>query len=460
MSLRNICRNFSAGKPFLPRLPAEAATLRSARRIGAREVAAAKPREDELEASCARLHAALASDAPLSNRDLRHAPWCVFTTSRPLQQEPARLEQLLDRIDASARIRLFRALASVYLHFFDPENAAIGRIAEFLATRLEAIGSPWREAHGAVQIFSPESAARNIAAMALEEGSSPDDALEGLGFAKLSGLGALREHVYLRGLEEIASRRDLAALERLALVRDWATQGGKLRFHQARAPMANALLLPFSGVTPEKRLRDEYLGFILPLLGDPRTNSSSWIRCDSAALVVRKWLTEIALKQFFDIVDKIAPPGHWAYRRAFWSAVEKEDCINDAWVVFEKHGASAARQMFGPNIDFGTFDTRAKKVLRGHAVLLLRIGTLVVVEWSHTGTCRIWDENSGRRPPELSQPVYTPDELQREMSQAGPTGQGVFGHHGSSSYHWQSQIAAFLKERRNIHIAKSSYELR
>jgi hypothetical protein len=459
MSLRNICRNFSAGKPFLPRLPAEAATLRSARRIGAGEIAGAKPREDELEASCARLHAALASGAPLSNRDLRHAPWCVFTTSRPLQQEPARLEQLLGRIDASARIRLLRALASVYLHFFDPENAAIGRIAAFLATRLEALGAPWKDAHGAVQLFSPESAARNIAAMALEEGSSPDRTLEGLGFAKLSGLGVLREHVYLRGLEDIETRRDLAALERLALVRDWATRGGKLRFQQARAPMANALLLPFSGVTPEKSLRDEYLGFILPLLGDPRTNSSSWIGCDGAALVVRKWLTELALKQFFDIVDKVAQPEHWTYRRAFWSAVEKHGCIDDAWVVFESHGASAARRLFGPELAFGTFRS-GNGVQRGHSVLLLHIGTLVVVEWSHSGTCRIWDENSGQRAPALFQRIYTADELKREMSQIGPTGQGVFRHDGSPNYRWQAQIAAFLKERRNIHLAKSSYELR
>jgi hypothetical protein len=46
------------------------------------------------------------------------------------------------------------------------------------------------------------------------------------------------------------------------------------------------------------------------------------------------------------------------------------------------------------------------------------------------------------------------------MSQVGPTGQGVFRHDGSPNYRWQLQIAAFLKERRNIHLAKSSYELR
>jgi hypothetical protein len=193
-------------------------------------------------------------------------------------------------------------------------------------------------------------------------------------------------------------------------------------------------------------------------MGDPRTNASGWIGCDGAALVVRKWLTELALRQFFDIVDKVAPAELWGHRRAFWGALEKKGYIDDAWVVFEGHGASAARSAFGREISFGTFSSGG--VQPGHSVLLLRIGTLVVIEWSHNGKCRIWDENSGERPPALFQSAYRAVDLRKEVSQAGPTGQGIFVHHGSSNYHWQAQIAAFLKERRNIRLAKSSYELR
>lgn len=459
MSLRNICRSFAVSKSLPPRMPAEAATLRVARRLDAGEVAPTRPLEDELETACERIHAALALGSPISNRDLRRAPWCIFTTSRPLKDEPTLLAQLLNEIAARARIRIFRALATVYLHFFDPNSATIRLIADFLSEQLDRVGSPWKSAHEAAQIFSPQTAARRIASIALERGTSPDSVFESLGFVKMPALGALREHVYLLGLEELATRRDITPLKRLELVREWATEGKDLRFKQTRTPMANALLLPFDGAMPEKSIRDAYLAFLLPLIGDPRTNPKDWIGSDDAARIARRWLTELALRQFFDIVDKVAPLELWAYRRAFWGALEKEGYIGDAWVVFESQGASAARSAFGRNISFGTFGSYGG-VQPGHSALLLRIGTLVVVEWSHNGKCRIWDENSGHKPPPMFQTTYRASELRKEVSQAGPTGQGVFIHHGSRNYHWQSQIAAFLKERRNIQLSKSSYELR
>jgi len=164
------------------------------------------------------------------------------------------------------------------------------------------------------------------------------------------------------------------------------------------------------------------------------------------------------LQQFFDVVDKVAQPDQWKFRRAFWNALYERGYISDAWVVFESNGAGVARRMFGKEISFGVFESGG--VQPGHSALLLRIGSLVVAEWSHNGKCRIWDEDSGIPAPRLFQKNYNAAELRTEYAQSGPSGQGIFSHHGSLTYSWQKNIAAFLKARRNIVLRPSDYEVR
>jgi hypothetical protein len=48
---------------------------------------------------------------------------------------------------------------------------------------------------------------------------------------------------------------------------------------------------------------------------------------------LRCWLTEQSLRQFFEVVDRVAPESLWPYRRAFWNALYRRDYVSDAWVV-------------------------------------------------------------------------------------------------------------------------------
>jgi hypothetical protein len=459
MSLRDICRTFNSEKPLF-KIPATPATVHVAKRLEAQLVdGVVSPPVDELDNVCQRLHEALASGVPISRKDLRRAPWCIFTTRTPIGRSPARLEQLLEEIAASARNRVFRTLAAAYMHFFDPDSVVIRIIASFLTRHIEKLGQPWTRAHDEAQFFSPLVVADNIAKRALAERRSPDAIFQETGFSRPEALAGLRKHVHFRGLERIAKGAISESETRLVVVREWAAVDGKLRYDESRARVANALLLPFGDTTPARDLRDAYLSCLLPLIGDPRTSPARWVGCETAERIVRRWLTEVALRQFLDVVDKVAQPEHWAYRRAFWAALERKGYVDDAWVVFESSGASAARRMFGKDISFATFDNYSS-IQAGHSVLLLRIGSLVVVEWSHNGKCRIWDENSGKRPPRLFQHSYSASDLRKEMSQTGPTGQGVFVHHGSPSYSWQTKVAAFLKNRANIDLRSSDFILR
>jgi hypothetical protein len=436
------------------------ATAVLAERLGALMVedAVKHPSGDDLGAISRRIDAALARGEQVSRKDLRHAPWCIFATRTPLAADSRRLDELLCQIAALGRPRPFRALAAAYLHYFDPVSNPIRIVAAFLVMHIEHLGEPWASAHRAAALFIPAKGAEELAKMALAWRCTPDAVFRKLGFLDPTKLEGLRKHAFFRGLEEIAKGDNADPLKRLGLVLDWASDDGRPRYEEARARVANALLLPFGETTPAQHMRDRYLAVVLPILGDPRTSPGKWVGCEKAEKIVRRWLTEASLRQFFEVVDKVAAPEHWIYRRAFWNALHERGYVSEAWVVFDGHGAGEAKRIFGKDISFGVFEGGG--VQPGHSTLLLRIGSLVVAEWSHNGKCRIWDEDSGIPAPRLFQKNYDASDLRREYAQSGSSGQGIFSHHGSLSYSWQRNIAAFLKQRRNITLRPSDYEVR
>lgn len=465
MNLRDACRVFAQDRPNREKSLPSPATALLAERLDALIVASAGAPlpNDDLDAISRRIDQALATGAPVSRKDLRHSPWCIFSTQTPLATDPGRLNELLRQIVALGRPRLFRTLAAAYLHFFDPNAVAVRSVAAFLVRHIEDLGRPWTRAHREVELFNPAAGVERVAAKALARGCAPDAVFKELGFHDPAALAGFRKRAFLRGLELIANGGNAEPLKRLNLVRDWASVDGKPRYEEARAQVANALLLPFGETTPDEHIRDKYLGVVLPLLGDPRTSPGRWVGCERAEAIVRRWLTEASLRQFFEVVDQVAAPEHWIYRRAFWNALYERNYIDEAWVVFESHGAKEAKRMFGKDISFAVFEGGG--VQTGHSTLLLRIGSLVVAEWSHNGKCSIWDEDLGETAPRLFQRTYDASALRKEIApsrpgQRGSPDQGVFIHHGSLSYSWQMNIAAFLKKRRNINLRESDYRVR
>ena len=219
-----------------------------------------------------------------------------------------------------------------------------------------------------------------------------------------------------------------------------------------RATAVGAAIEPFGDTMPGKELRDRFLSFALKLLGDPRVNALRWQGCLKARDIACRWLTEQSLRQFFEVVGHVARPEHWNYRHAFWNALYEKNYIYDAWVVFDRYGAAEARRMFQGKISFATFN---ETVQQGHAVLLLRIGSLIIAEWSHTGSCRIWDTSKGESGPQLYKNRYRKAELQAQVNP-----EGVFGHYNPTGYFWQRKIADYLRSSCNIVLYKTDYQVR
>ena len=404
--------------------------------------------------------ARMSTSKQFTSKELRDAAWCLWVTTPALAEHPLALRTTLDRIEGSERKAPGRALASSFIASFMPQRPGIPEASEVLARMAQRLGRPWAELQRELGLFHWRTGPGNVARRALDARTSPTAILRSGGLGALNSQSGYARTCADEALKQLALGATVPPEDRLSLVRNLALgPNGKPIFNEQGPLVADALVLPFGDALPEKHIRDRYLAVLLDLFKDPRLPGGRWSRMPKAAETVRRWLTEQSLRQFLDIVDEVAVERMWVFRRAFWEAVYQEDLISEAWVVFERSGASAARRAYGKDVSFATFDG---SVQSGHAVLLLRIGRGVVAEWSHMGKCIIWNDAEAKDAPRLYQDRYSPHLLRAPLA-TDAIDRSVFAvthwpHEGSNS--WQRKVAAKLHQMTGVRISPSRYEIR
>jgi hypothetical protein len=144
----------------------------------------------------------------------------------------------------------------------------------------------------------------------------------------------------------------------------------------------------------------------------------------------------------------VAARHQWDYRRAFWSAYIEKKVVSNAWVAFGTSGAQVATRI---SDDTGDKLMRRFATLGGagadQAVLLLKIGDLVVADWSHNGRLRIW-RRGGNKSPEFNLKSYLASELRSDSDfdtvHLPPDG-------------WQARTEAYIRRHTGIPVTEVEY---
>jgi len=403
----------------------------------------------------------IARNERLTWRDLREATWCLWGTDPQLAVLPEPLAIILEGISQQENRKPYRALASTYIGSFDIELPGLSSVAKKLSAGAEKRGRPWSNLQRDFDVFDPTSGPASVARAAITGYTSPTEILKagGLsildaqsGFAKFSTSTALR--LLAEGLMPDHERR-VTLIQKLTL-----DARGQLIFRDYGHLVAAALVAPFRDHMPEKALRDLVLSVVLSLFGDPRLEPGRWARMRETESTIRRWLTEQSLRQFLDVVDKVADKKMWRYRRAFWEAVYNEGLVSEAWVVFGTDGERTAKRVFGEKTSFGTF-TRvgAKPVEKGHAVLLLRIGNGVVADWSHLGRCCIWSNFEDKGAPKLYQPRYNSNNVDISGGLSDDVHSATFNiaHTASENYNWQNKVSQKIHQMTGARVSQAKY---
>lgn len=459
MQMKRALRVLADPPRFGVRLPDQAAVRTAAAAIAASDVEVEIEEPADLDEIADRVAQAFRSGQIPARRDLKHAPLCLWEGARPLARQPGCVDGLLNYVTRSGRKSAFRRLAASYVIKFPFGDPSLPRVAETLRATVGNFSGPWSSAADALAIFDPVRAPEIIAGLALETGRSPTDVLASHGIRGLATESKLCEAAFLAGIGQIRENATLSPAARLASIRSWGLRAdGSLLFPQHRGQLADALVLPYADADPPD-IVDRYLDFLLTTFRDPRIAPENWgtMACLPIAL---RWLTTLTLRQFLDVVDRNALASHWRYRRKFWEAVNARRLILDAWVAFDGEGAFTARRIFGANTPFARLQhSKRKRIEKGHAVLLLKIGSGIVAEWSHNGICNIWHDALDPTAPRWRSPTYTADEIRLTEDAEIRCRHASVKHDQSERYYWQSDVADEIFALTNERIPPSEYRV-
>ena len=172
--------------------------------------------------------------------------------------------------------------------------------------------------------------------------------------------------------------------------------------------------------------------------------------------MIMRWLVHTTLEDFFRVVRDGSRQDNdanrmWPYREAFWRAYLNKGVITDAWVVLGYAIAkNASAFLEGQRNSYGKLDS-GQGIKPFHAVLILRIGDLVITEWNHMGKYRLWHADNEHAPKfYCSTGAYSRADLTTSPDFDG-------SHMGANNGRWQGQLAAWIQEWTGVPLSYREY---
>jgi hypothetical protein len=384
----------------------------------------------------------------LSDRELRHVPGCLWAGDPPLVSDVPFLNSYF-RALRELRSRLAtKALVRNYLLRFDPNAIEIIRIGRHLSAEVGHWRWEWADRHNRFDLFDAGRGPRTVAWEALES-EEPRRVIESAGLRGPLAGSSFAVVCFQEAAEEIQQRLQRSpSTDVVKRIVDWIVgPDGRLTVSQARRHLAEALLMPWRNRDPAEEVKQCIRAALLDTLNDPRIAHAEWAGVsDKAKRVMFRWLARASLEQFLAVVDHTAIRHQWEFRRAFWGAYIDRNHVHDAWVAFGSTGTARAKQLAQEMEDPGMLSfSSLKGGSPNQAVLLLQIGELIVADWSHNGTLRIWREQHQRAPK-----LYNGEYQAVALRQVADFDQRHTGD-------WQRYARDFIAEHTGIRIAVHEY---
>lgn len=387
-------------------------------------------------------------------KDWKSVIWIAFGGELSLADEKNFLDKLLSQLRKQNKRSAYRSLILAYLRDFDPSKKWPYKVSDQIKTALRQYNWPWSWRHDEYELFNPHLAPKRIAEACLELGDNWRNALESLGMGGANLSFGMAAYAWVAATDKVKHTLSKASpdLDIVETVLDWSITEGSLRYDKHRAALAIALLAPWQNQPAPDAVQERIVSFLLEHYKDPRLpkNSKSWLGVpDDIISVLRKWLTRVALEQFFEVVDQVAQEHMWRYRRVFWLAYYDANVIDDAWVLFGTEAQMYAKRIFGKSQSYGILQN-GYQVQSDHSVLLMKIGKLTVADWSHNGKCHIWLDGN-KSAPKLYFPCYQRRDVVTNSDNGGQI------HHSSAHGTWQRQVASYIRNHTGVSISEPNY---
>lgn len=183
--------------------------------------------------------------------------------------------------------------------------------------------------------------------------------------------------------------------------------------------ITHALLNPYINETPDPAVKNRIENFLLDRFEDPRINVRRWNRVDEKyRTVLSRWLTKESFELLMKVLTSSNDTSQWAARSKFWSFYIDNELVTDAWVAFGPDAFSKANTL----VKNGTIKSRGayaqlekSNIELIHSVIFMKIGDLVISEWTHDGKVRIYKAGN-QRVPKFYLNRYSPQNLRSDVA--------------------------------------------
>ena len=372
---------------FIPLAPSQTVELVASIAPRPRRANADKNRMDELVTALGQR-----TVETLSRAALRFGLWQpdVADTAAPDGFQKL-IAEALRRDDAPSA----RAVWAAYLRTFAPEGRATDLLAGALEALLPRLSPRIADPIRAFDLHRPQQALERVSASLA---APSDDALASLvtmrPSVQRSRLGACAA---AGTIEALAGRSD--DIERV--LRSMRDREGHIA-----APLTEylypALVRPYLERPPNESVKQRVIGWIREAYGDPRLPTTSRPTlaephlAEPCVTAVRRWLAIETLHLFIEVINSTAD-AQWEHRRDFWLPYFQSNFVTEVHVAFGTQGrdlATLIRQRKNQHMRWAAL----RGAQAGQSVLLMRIGSLIVAEWSHAGKVRFWPQSDPTAP--------------------------------------------------------------
>ncbi|MGB3470570.1 MAG: EH signature domain-containing protein [Erythrobacter sp.] len=362
----------------------------------------------------------------------------------------------LERADSDHRRSSDQAMIDGYLTYFPTGRPVMPKLAEAASRAAGRHDWAWRERGARWDLFLPQRGPAKVARDLVSRDAERISLLmreTGLG-ANLaaSGFGQSVFSETCKVTAELPPDEAVGAQRNILRMFDTEAQAGQLEL------VVRALLEPWIKTKPEPEHRKAISELLLDQVGDPRLQRTRWDRivrslaesigeekAREVTQVFKRWLTEVAMREFFRAIAKTTDrPDQWAQREKFWMAYLDEGLVTDAWPALGIRARNRIEDLIrqsGERPEYG--------IIRGgpssSSSIIMQIGDLRISEWSDNGSCRFWSD-SDPRAPKLYAKTYEGGKLRTTAGRAD----FEYESHVPASPGWEGKFAGIIHRRTSI----------
>ena len=339
------------------------------------------------------------------------------------------LERFLKLILSSGSSLLFKSLLIGYLRIPQDNNLLITSLRNILLRKKDCLPKRWLDRINKFDLLN-EKSNYTVATLILDDkDSDPAEILEDAGLKRgfLLG-GGYSEAIFKCIVLELAKGHQELSLSRFMALAEkkWPDGSYLYPFTSPQtgdiAATSNALLNPYVKETPQENVSKKIENFLLDRFEDPRVNRRRWSRVSQDHIaVLSRWLTKESFVMLMKILKRSNNTGQWKDREKFWSFYLENEFVSDAWVVLGPEASNHAQRLIEDGTlksrsSFGVLSRNSNSSIQPiHSVILMKIGDLIISEWTHDGKVRIYHSDNDKKQ-DFYKSTYSPSILRSDSA--------------------------------------------